>query len=510
MENCFKLLLIFSVLLLARPALEAQHISFSYSDVRLESALKDLQQRYGLRFSYSRDLMPLDQQVSATAHELPLSEALNELFATTQVVHAQIGTQIVLKTDPKKPVRSYGKINPPRKEESPEEQEALVIAPAPDTLPEPVSPLPPQMPQKPKTSTHGEGFAMQTPDLSFLDSLHVGRESHQRLAQVSFAPMLGSNGTASPNLVNNFSLNLLWGYNGGVEGVEFGGLGNTLLRDMRGVQVGGLGNTVGNNMTGTQVGGWFNYVGNDAQGFQLAGWTNYCEGNLYGMQLSGLFNYAGGSESNSTQVAGLANYSHGRTHTQVSGIFNRAHTVTGVQLGLINVADTVSGVSIGLLNFVRRGYNRLEIGGSESLFLQANLKFGSERFYNILQTGVRWTGGFDPVALDVLAAGYGIGTRNQFRPRWGVNHELVSMHLFEGGWEYVLNQLNQYRWSIDYRFDSRRTIFAGISLNALASQMQDTETGVRGSKLPPYTWLEDDVGRVHWQLWAGFTIGLRF
>ena len=44
--------------------------------------------------------------------------------------------------------------------------------------------------------------------------------------QVTFAYPLGSNGLNSLNYSNNFSLNILFGLNGGVDGVEIGGLMN--------------------------------------------------------------------------------------------------------------------------------------------------------------------------------------------------------------------------------------------------------------------------------------------
>jgi hypothetical protein len=516
MKRVSTFLTLLSFCLLCAVQANGQRISFDYRQVPLQDVLRDLQERYDLRFSYSRDLIPLEQRIRAQARELPLADALDELFAETSVVFAIIGTQIALKTDPsKKPERRYGQAPPPasKPQITPQEETGeLTEAPAPDTLSAANLAQIERMPSLPPDDVYSSrsGVSVNLPDLSFLDSLDVGRASHQRLAQVSFAPMLGSNGLSSPNLVNNFSLNFLWGYNGGVEGVELGGLGNSVLLDVRGVQVGGLGNTVGRDMTGTQAAGWFNYVGREVRGVQLSGLFNYGEADVYGLQASGLFNYSGGSGGHASQVAGLANYSEGRVHAQVAGLFNRAHTVTGLQLGLVNVADTVSGASIGLLNFVRRGYNRVEVSGSEALLLQAGVKFGSQRFYNIVQSGARWSGGFDPVALEVLAIGYGIGTRQAIRKRWGINHELVSMHLFEGGWTSELNLLNQFRWSIDFRFDKRRTLFAGFSFNALASERQHPETGARGSGLPPYTWIETSLGSIHWQLWMGFSGGIRF
>src|SRR5690606_4774369 len=110
-------------------------ISFDYRQVPLHDALRDLETRYDLRFSYSRDLIPLDQRIRAQARELPLTDALDELFAETSVVFAIIGGQIALKTDPsKKPERRYGQAQPPTPKSQnpePEESEALTEIPAP-------------------------------------------------------------------------------------------------------------------------------------------------------------------------------------------------------------------------------------------------------------------------------------------------------------------------------------------------------------------------------------------
>ena len=276
---------------------------------------------------------------------------------------------------------------------------------------EPASPI-----DRPKLAQIPGGDSMKELDLEKykapqIDPEDLEEEEGWRLAQISILPYVGTNSSKSDEIKNNFSFNVLWGTNGGVEGIEVGGFVNTVIRDVYGVQVAGLGNSVGGNVIGTQASGLFNIAGGRVQGVQASGLFNI-SGDADAIQFSGLFNVAGGDFSgiqtsglfntskgtSGIQVAGLFNASGAKTKTQVSGLVNVAgdvgvgqvaglmnigKKVNGFQIGLINIADTIAGTPIGLLNIVKKGYNRVEFSAGEALLANFALKLGAKSFYNI-------------------------------------------------------------------------------------------------------------------------------
>src|SRR5690554_114540 len=62
--------------------------------------------------------------------------------------------------------------------------------------------------------------------------------------QATFITPFGTNGADAPRIENKFSLNMLAGVNGGVQGFEAGGLANVILGSVRGSQLAGLANYV--------------------------------------------------------------------------------------------------------------------------------------------------------------------------------------------------------------------------------------------------------------------------
>ena len=58
-----------------------------------------------------------------------------------------------------------------------------------------------------------------------------------RPVQISFVTPLGTNGMESWKVINNFSLNMFAGYNGGVQGVEIAGFHNQIKEDVVGLQI---------------------------------------------------------------------------------------------------------------------------------------------------------------------------------------------------------------------------------------------------------------------------------
>lgn len=151
-----------------------------------------------------------------------------------------------------------------------------------------------------------------------------------------------------------------------VVGVQGSGVFN-IADDIKGVQGSGVFN-VARGIIGAQGTGVIN-VARDVIGVQGAGVANFTQKNLKGVQGSGVVNIAGGNVIG-VQGAAIANY---------------AHSVTGVQAGLVNICSgDCYGIQVGLINYSRNGV--CEIGASYTT--DSNLRFtfntGSRYLYAIV------------------------------------------------------------------------------------------------------------------------------
>lgn len=524
----------------------SKRVSLNYKDEQLGQVLADITDTYDIRFSYSSDFVPVNQRVSVSVQNEPLSSALDNLLAQTPIGYVGIGDQIVLKVDQQKkaqlskvetlrgrvrqtspiyPERS-AKVAPTRKPPVQVREVELLASNKPAALPE----------KERNSSIIEQGFEpVQAP-------VDYAEESGRRLAQVSLLPFLGTNAGKSDQLTNNFSVNLFWGYNGGVEGLEVGGLVNGIKNDVKGIQVAGIGNIVGQDVIGTQVGGLFNVakgkvVGiqsaglfnvsgsgqavqaalffnasrSDYAGIQAAGLYNYSKGKADGLQAAGLFNISNGKTK--SQVAGLFNYNKGDiTWGQIGVLFNKAHKVKGFQIGLINISDTITGTPLGVLNIVKKGYNRMEFSGGETMYANATLKLGARSFYNTFHLGARWEEVVNPGQNKVSwSLGYGIGTVIGLSKNTLINLEVCTQHINEKQrWTRQLNQLSQFKLLFDVRAGRRTSFFAGPTYNLMVSELLDSETGIYGSQLTPQAFFDKTSadGR-NVKMWVGFSAGIR-
>lgn len=508
--------LILFVALLPGPGAYAQDESLSrivsahYDRVQLKHALNDLQRRYDIQFSYSSDHIPVTQKVSAHRERTPLREVLDDLLGETKVVYAQIGKQIVLKIDPGKPIRDpwtgeSGKMGYQRPDLQILPIGSLELAPIEGPIDASVVKKqtvvlpPPSQTAFPRWN----GWA-------FLDSMNIGMPEGKKIFQASVFPPFGSNGWESSRTSNLFSVNLLAGLSAGVEGSEWSLLLNTTEGSVRGAQVSGLANVAEGVVSGMQVAGGVNIALSEANGRQISGLMNVA-GEMTGAQLALLANFSG-KKFHGKQVSGLFNYAGGAgapRSVQLSPLCNFSAGEVGFQAGLINIADTVSGASIGLINLVRKGYNRVELAAGESLWTNLSLKMGTRRFYNVYHFGFRWGGQFDE---HIWGIGYGFGTAFTLTRRFDLHLEGGSTHLSKGGgFTERLNLLNQLRLSLDWKAGKHFSLFAGGTLNLMASRVQDPETGEMGYDIAPHN-LYHKVSKngTDIQAWAGLTAGVRF
>lgn len=368
-------------------------------------------------------------------------------------------------------------------------------------------------------------------EISALDSVQdpVQDSFKHRFAQASIVSPAGSDGKNAKEYSHNISLNIFQGYNGALDGVEFGGLANIERGYVTGVQFGGLTNFAFGNVKGAQFGGLLNH-GKNLEGAQFSGLTAIASGTMHGVQVAGITSIAvdtfnglqlGGvlnlavakKPSSGWQFAGISNVSLGslkggqvasvlnvatRIHGTQIGLINFSNHIHGFQLGLINIADSIAGDALGLLSFSGNGMHHLDVFGSEILYGGFGLKFGSPHIYNIFAAGVA------PLN-NTTRIGLGIGVGGHFpisRVFINIDGMCWSIHNNDlRDWNYV-NLWNQIRLMAGYKFTKGLGVYAGPTANVQVYHY---------TYLPvaPYT-MFDSQGNTNVQGWIGFVAGIQF
>ncbi len=389
----------------------------------------------------------------------------------------------------------------------------------------------------------------------------------ERLIQISFIPMIGTNGKLSGRVTNKVSLNVIAGYSRGVNGVELGGFYNIDRERMKGVQMAGFGNAVGGVTSGVQMAGFINTNKGYTSGFQAAGFGNLVADEVHGLQMGGFFNIntrkmdgaqlagfvninnretsgfqAAGftnittetkavqlagfgnlatKESSGFQMAGFTNVSRDYKGSQMAGFMNVSgdmdgfqaaaflnvsNNLKGVQLGVVNIADTVeSGAMIGLVNIARNG--KLEFGVEHNDFMDASLTFrsGTSSFYSILSGGMQLT--------DQKLWSYGIGFGSEFKVYKNVFSAIeLSAHTLDDleDQREEMNLLNRLGWNFGYRFGKHLSISGGPVLNLYISQMYNADTDAYGFDWGQSPFYEEIQGDTALSMWIGYAASIRF
>jgi hypothetical protein len=372
------------------------------------------------------------------------------------------------------------------------------------------------------------------------------KEFDIRPFQVTFITPLGTNGTAAPQIINRLSLNILAGYNGGVDGFELGGFLNLSADYVKGVQIAGFGNIVGGNIDAAQIAGFMNIDGGDVSGLQTAGFINIAggstdalqiggfanlSGDFEGVQVSGFGNIAGetngvqvagfgnlAEESEGIQVGGFMNISHDLKGLQVGGFLNAANDIDGIQTagflnvaknvkgvqiaGFLNICDTIDGIAIAPVNIVKNGgYRRFEFWGNETFFMNTSFKIGVKHFYTV------YTLGFRPVSNDFnTAVGFGVGTNIALGTDNSIDIEAHTYTVNRNFWEHwYYNFLNQLRVSFNYQIYEHFSIFAGPTFNILVADIEPYADDIAPSWAFSIADRKDSL-----RGWFGFNAGMRF
>ncbi|MDN5202423.1 hypothetical protein QQ008_13635 [Fulvivirgaceae bacterium BMA10] len=323
---------------------------------------------------------------------------------------------------------------------------------------------------------------------------------------------------------------------GTVRGVQMAGINNLVLDSLKGVQVSGINNIITGRTDGVQISGINNLAKNNVDGIQIAGISNIAIRDVNKLQLAGIINF--GYDITGVQIAGIVNGSYGQVKGfQVGGILNTSRTVQtlqlagvmnfaadtvygaqlsgvvnfarhnkGFQLGLINIGDTASGTSIGVLNLFLRGYNKLEIFGTEILPLSARVKFGNRKFYNTIGFGTQGFG-----SNNVWGYSYGIGKVIRVGKKQNdLNFDLSVTDLQDDDtWIEQLNLNARFGMHYGFSINRRFMIYGGPVWNHLIYDIDDLPENQFLEDLAPYKLYETTVGDKTVQSWIGFEFGIR-
>ena len=205
-----------------------------------------------------------------------------------------------------------------------------------------------------------------TSDKQLTQSENIPNYSVSQFMQVSLIPFVSTNKRMNSHSINNVSLNIFAGYSGGLNGLEIGGFANIDRNEMKGVQVAGFTNIVGGKIEGIQAAGIANVSLDTLKGIQLSGFVNSSIGATEGIQVAGFVNstiknskgFQGAGTLNmawgnfeGTQLAGTMNFTrHDVKGFQGAGLFNYARDIKGTQFSVLNRARNVKGFQFGLVN----------------------------------------------------------------------------------------------------------------------------------------------------------------
>lgn len=246
-----------------------------------------------------------------------------------------------------------------------------------------------------------------------------GQDTTYRMfpVNVSLIYPVSIQGLQSVRYEYNFSLNMLTGKTGSIDGFEIGGLVNMNQGNMSGFQVAGIGNITNGDVSGMQIGGVFS-IADSLDGIQINGIFGNCR-YASGVLISGISNVYNAAD---VSIAGIANINEGNQDgLQLAGIINLAREVDGVQIGLLNFADTIrNGIPIGLVSFVRKGrYDEWSFAVADYMNLAVSYKLGVKQFYTIYSAGMSLT------EDQLWVTGLGFGHLHEVNPRFSIQPEVV-------------------------------------------------------------------------------------
>lgn len=227
---------------------------------------------------------------------------------------------------------------------------------------------------------------------------------------------ISTNGLSAPDYSAKYSLNIIGGYHGALDGYEIGGLYNYTKYYSAGFQFAGITNISSGAMEGLNIAGAVNYSKENMSGLQIAGFANVSEDQLQGLQVAGFTNVAQDGSSG-LRVAGFMNYSDDYTEgLQTAGALNITKgDVSGLQAaGLLNYSggdfeglQATTGINYagGIVSGLQAaGIGNLSMENFEGLLASGAVNYGRSNI-----AGLAASGGFNIAgSIEGLAAA-GIG-----------------------------------------------------------------------------------------------------
>lgn len=564
------LCLLFSIQLVHGQILDKK-VSLQFQNITINDAIKKIKTTYNVNFSYCPDQINLNQKVSLYVKSVSLNDALTELFAPTPITYKAVGNQIVLKKgkSPSKVSTSGVKtiVAKPVIKSDTSTKKIAVKDTSNKALSLQVKPLEIQSTDSSqaikeldqsytkemnelndeylhkKDSVSAVSFANKMTLKQSLKQakLVLAREYKQLKDSIMYSKKfkqtpsdtvalnaeddlmihddfqftgiypLGTHMETSGLFRNDFSLNLLGGYNGAVSGFEFGCGANIIRREVQGVQFAGVTNVVGEYTRGVQIAGAANVCKEEVIGAQITAGVNVAGGSISGGQIAGVAN-VGSEQLDGVQIAGVANQHNGTINGGQIGLVNHARKINGFQLGLINISDTIKGMPLGLISISKNGYGRIETYYSETTQANMLIKTGVKGFYNIFQFG----GNFTPEKYR-WTFGYGFGSTVQMSKNSTISFDLIAMHINENeAFTNTLNEQGQLRIMLGVNLSKRVSLFAGPTFNTLFSQYKNEDATVGSQMIPKKSIVyeqtfKDNQGKsIYNPYWIGFNAGLRF
>lgn len=347
----------------------------------------------------------------------------------------------------------------------------------------------------------------------------------------TFFPPVSTNGMEFWKVRTKFSLSIIGGAVGQLEGFELASVFSVEKDLAKGFQVSGGANIVGKRLEGIQIAGGANIVGVTGNGIQIAGGANIL-GILEGIQIAGGANIVGtifqgiqvagganiiGERSEGIQVAGGANIvGTSMEGLQISGgvnivgktfdglqlaPVNIAETVKGFQLGVVNISEEMDGEALGVITITKNGQFHINAWADEVAPINLGFKLGTKRIYNLYGLGIKssgdstyiifngglgWTLPLNQFFLDFEVIGGPIRRRFSFR-NWE-NTRLSRLRVI-GGWQVI----------------PKLAITAGPTINVYYSKERD------GADLPFYDATIYSTRSGDWwvRIWPGFAVGIQ-
>jgi hypothetical protein len=389
-----------------------------------------------------------------------------------------------------------------------------------------------------------------------------------RPVSIAVFPGFSTNGFEAGKVKSNFSLNIIGGLLGSLEGMEIGsvfnieqgpvdgvqwagvfnlargafggfraaGVFNMAGESFAGFEGAGVFNMVHGPATGAQMAGVFNLAKGPSAGYQAAGVWNMVEGDFAGIQQAGIFNLAANDltigqmagvvnvvagTARGAQLAGVVNVAHVVQGAQLSGSVNVADEITGAQLGLVNVAgklsglqlglvnvcDSMDGVPIGLVSIVGNGQLHMNVWADEAALLNLGMKVGSKQIYNVFGLGYQPLGDTKRFMTTL-----GIGGHIPIDPFFcDLDLTATDVHpRFDWWWHATAagtNLLTRLRIAGGWQVAPGFAITAGPALSVFVSTVEN------GANVPMYDApvfaYDGGSDRTKVRIWPGFTAGLQ-